>query len=601
MESTRSSDVDSLKSKKALSSPAPSDQKSRIKAPDADPNPFSVKTPGKPANQPRRLRNRNAVLSIKEIRQAANKLREQVPDPPARPDPLMSSTESPTNTKSKRKKSSNPDIKLPEKYELLDKFFNSLDSSIRLLQLKRSAPTFTNVSPQIERLTDRRFTYSHLAQLKFIMPEAIELKKVLLHDERTSCMKPDLHVTLSTEAIENDRKSKSYSGNLQLRKIFRARLLDFVKLHPEGDEVPEEVLPEPFSRLQQDLKTNLVRASASSLRSETPAMELAQGHAAAAASHLSQTFKRRFSRQGSTHDAENFKQEHSVVSIHAPAVLEPTLAESPFEMENSAFAAKYPSKSSINLPSSVICSANVASSASLSASPLLETPVKSINSSKDSGSSSSEMSIIQRTPAELAYSPAELMSSTPVLQPPKRRYMSPIDDSFRSPSKLVQRPPRSKRSLILDTPVKSAKIEDELSENGKSSVDHDIFDILPETLIQSIREKERKISMEQDPAISQAKWRRQMIASLPRFFDTVYYFFQSIKRSVITKEELMHKIIAGHLAVVDRREVEEQLRLLQELVPEWIYEKAASSGDLLLCVNKISSPGLIRTRLAEAM
>ncbi|KAL2510803.1 CDT1-like protein a [Abeliophyllum distichum] len=600
MESNRSSDVESLKSRKALSSPAPSDQKARIKAPDADPSPFSVKTPGKPANQPRRLRNRNAVLSIKEIRQAANKLRDHVPDPPARPDPLMSSTESPTNTKSKRKKSSNPDIKLPEKYELLDKFFNGLDSSIRLLQLKRSPSTFTNVSPQIERLTDRRFTYSHLAQLKFIMPEAIELKKVLVHDERTSCMKPDLHVTLSAEAIENDRKSKSYSGNLQLRKVFRARLLDFVKLHSEGDEVPEEVLPEPFSRLQQDLKTNLLRASASSSMSETPAMELAQVHVAAAASHLSQAFKRRFSRQGSTHDAENFKQEHSVVSIHDPAVLEPTLAESPCEMENSAFAAKYPSKSSVNLPSSVICSANVASSASLSLSPLLETPVKSINSLKDNGSSSSEMSTIQGTPAELAYSPAELMSSTPVLQPPKRRYMSPIDDSFRSPSKLVQRPPRSKRSLILDTPVKSAKIEDELSENGKSSVDHDIFDILPETLIQSIREKERKISMELDPAISQAKWRRQMIASLPRFFDTVYYFFQSIKRSVITKEELMHKIIAGHLAVVDRREVEEQLRLLQELVPEWIYEKAASSGDLLLCVNKISSPGLIRTRLAEA-
>ncbi|KAL2538196.1 hypothetical protein Fot_19591 [Forsythia ovata] len=56
MESTRSSDVDLLKSKRALSSSAPSDQKAQIKY--ADPNPFSVKTPWKPANQPRRLRNR---------------------------------------------------------------------------------------------------------------------------------------------------------------------------------------------------------------------------------------------------------------------------------------------------------------------------------------------------------------------------------------------------------------------------------------------------------------------------------------------------------------------------------------------------------------
>ncbi|CAI9781107.1 unnamed protein product [Fraxinus pennsylvanica] len=354
-----------------------------------------------------------------------------------------------------------------------------------------------------------------------------------------------------------------------------------------GDEVPEEVLPEPFSRLQQ---TNLLRASTSSLRSEPPAMEFAQGHPAVAASHLSQAFKKSFSRRGSPHYAENLKQEYSVVSIHAP-VSEPKPAKCPYDQETSAFAANSPSNISVNL-ASVKCSANVASSASLSPS-LLETPVKNINSS-------SEMSTTQRTPAELVYSPVELMSATPVLRTPKRRYMSPNDDSFRSPSKLVQRPPRSKRSLILDTPVKNVKIEDDLSEIGKSSIDHEVFDILPETLIQSIKEKERRISLELDPAISQAKWRRKMIVSLPKFFDTVYFFFQSIKRSVITKEELMHKIIAGHIAVVDRREIEEQLRLLQELVPEWIYEKAASSGDLLLCVNKISSPELIRTRLAEA-
>ncbi|XP_022872977.1 CDT1-like protein a, chloroplastic [Olea europaea var. sylvestris] len=589
MESARSPDVDLMKSKKAISSPAPSDEKVRMKAPASDPNPMCVKTPGKPADPPRRLRNRNAVLSIKEIRQAANKLREQVLDPPARPDPLMSSSKSTVGTKSKRKKSSDADITLPEKYELLDQFFNSLDSSIRLLHLKRSAPSFSNISPQIERLTDRRFTYSHLAQLKFIMPEAIVLKKVLLHDERTSCMKPDLHVALNVEAIENDRKTKSDNGNLQLRKVFRARLLAFVKSHPQGHEVPEEVLPEPFSRLQQ---TNLFRASTSSLRSETSAMELAQEHPAAAASHLSQAFKRSFSRPGSTHYAENLKQEYSVVSIHAPVVSEPKLAKSPRDQETSAFAANSPSNVSVNL-ASVKCSANVASSASSSPSPLMETPVKNMNSS-------SEMSTTRRTPAELVYSPAELMSATPVLRTPKRRYMSPNDDSFRSPSKLVQRPPRSKRSLILDTPVKSVKIEDELSEIGKSSIDLEVFDILPETLVESIRAKERKISLEQDPAISQAKWRQKMIAGLPKFFDAVYFFFQSIKRSVITKEELMHKIIVGHIAIVDRREIEEQLRLLQELVPEWIYEKTASSGDLLLCVNKISSPELIRTRLAEA-
>lgn len=76
----------------------------------------------------------------------------------------------------------------------------------------------------------RRFSHGNLAQLKYILPEAIEIKKVVVLDERTSCMKPDLHVTLNTDGLEN---SKVESGNSHLRKIFRSRLLDFAKAHPE--------------------------------------------------------------------------------------------------------------------------------------------------------------------------------------------------------------------------------------------------------------------------------------------------------------------------------------------------------------------------------
>jgi hypothetical protein len=43
-----------------------------------------------------------------------------------------------------------------------------------------------------------------------------------------------------------------------------------------------------------------------------------------------------------------------------------------------------------------------------------------------------------------------------------------------------------------------------------------------------------------------------MIASLPKLFNMIHFLFQSIKRSVITKEELIHKIIASHCDVVDR-------------------------------------------------
>lgn len=38
---------------------------------------------------------------------------------------------------------------------MLEKFFNSMDSSIRLLHLKGSATTFTNISAKVESLIDK--------------------------------------------------------------------------------------------------------------------------------------------------------------------------------------------------------------------------------------------------------------------------------------------------------------------------------------------------------------------------------------------------------------------------------------------------------------
>ena len=72
-----------------------------------------------------------------------------------------------------------------------------------------------------------------MAQLKFILRDAIEIKRVLVFDERTSCMKPDLHVSINVDAVENDGKLKSESGNMRLRKVLRSRLADFSKSCPE--------------------------------------------------------------------------------------------------------------------------------------------------------------------------------------------------------------------------------------------------------------------------------------------------------------------------------------------------------------------------------
>uniref|UniRef100_A0A5B6YPF4 CDT1 Geminin-binding domain-containing protein n=1 Tax=Davidia involucrata TaxID=16924 RepID=A0A5B6YPF4_DAVIN len=572
MESSESSPFDSLKSKKILNSASkssPSDQTTKA----SDQSPWSTKTPEKPTNLPRRVRNRRTVMSVKEVRQIAEKIRKSDQERPRRLDPISSARQqiASCETPVAKSKKLNSSMMLPEKYEILGKFFDSLDSSIRLLRLKGSMPTFTKISPKIECLTDRRFSYNHLAQLKYILPEVIEIKKVLMRDEQTNYMKPDLHVMLNVSAIGNDGKLETDSGNSHMRKVFRARLLDFYKAHPEGDEVPKETLPEPFNQSKQDLHTE---------------------HMPTAASHLSQSFQRHFSQKVSSHESVNINQ--------VLPDLGPHYDHSPFKEETSASAALSPIKISSKPTTSEKSLALGASPATLTLLRPPATPVKERDSTKNEDCSSMGTAIIQGTPAKLISTPVKLMSATtPALQPPKRCCMSPDDDSTSSPSKLVRRPPRS-RSLKFDTPVKNTKGEDEVNEIGGLSVDNDIFEILPENLLQSIREKERKAIEEKDPAISQAKWRQQMIASLPKIFDMIRFLFQSIKRSVITKEELMHRIIASHLEIVDRREVEEQLRLLQELAPEWIYEKLASTGDLLLCINKIASPESIRARLAEA-
>ncbi|XP_023900925.2 CDT1-like protein b [Quercus suber] len=535
---------------------------------------------------------------------------------------------------------------LPEKYEILAQFFDSLDSSIRLLRLKGSSSSFTNICPKIECLTDRRFTHRHLAQLKFILRDAIEIKRVLVFDERTSCMKPDLHVSINVDAVENDGKLKSESGNMQLRKVLRSRLVDFSKSCPEVDEIPEELLPEPFNRKELDVHSNMkaptssfpIKTSTVALTalqsgvSETciqddeieegteqdlnsninnsPNMSFPLGTSIEAhrkqqpvvASHLSRSFHKRFSQKVISHEVQNYPLNLSKTDLQSsvlPVPESPLNKSSSKEKSSSAAGTPSPSKLLFESTSNEKCLAVHASPAHFPQSCPPATPSKEIDAMNNENGSPAEIANIHLTPAKHVLTPAGLMNVTPTLYPPKRCYMSPEDDSTSSPNKLIRRPPCSK-SLKFDTPIKNGNIGDEMDDTGCVSVDNDVFDILPENILQSIIEKERKAVEERNPAISWAKWRRQMIASLPKLFNMIHFLFQSIKRSVITKEELIHKIIASHCDIVDRREVEEQLNLLIELVPEWISEKLASGGDLLFCINKMSRPESLRARLEEA-
>ncbi|KAJ4822106.1 hypothetical protein Tsubulata_002826 [Turnera subulata] len=562
------------------------------------PTPVAARTPDLP---PPRLRNRRAALSLKDVRRAALAAPSDVASKSARrqivswPEETSGSTPSSSVTTAiatQKVKSRSETAKFPEKYETLVEFFNCLDSSIRLLRIRGSMSTFSNISPQIQSLTNRTFSYEHLAQLKYILPEAIELKRTSLFDERTCCMKPDILVTFDVKAIECDEKTKPEIKNAGLRKLFRARIAKFYKDHPEGDDIPQEMLPEPFNR-KQSLCQAMTEVSSSSLRIDTPVdVEMGQSPGAlptepvapeekppAPASHLSRSFRRSFSNKVFNSKALNSggnltqdRIQESVDSVSEPCLNRISSIEEAGPSPLSESAVSYESSKAVKSSAHDTCSAVVLKPC------LPATPIKESSAT-----------------AELAATPS--LSYTPGLSHPKRCYMSPDNESVSSPNKLLRRPPPTK-SLKFDTPVKNTR--DKQMDLADVTEDDDILKIFPEKLLKSIQEKEKKAKEEKDPAISQAKRRKLMISRLPRLFNTIHFLFQSKKQSVITKKELIHKITADRLDIADSREIEEQLNLLVELVPEWISEKITSVGDLLLCINKMSSPETIRARLEGA-
>ncbi|CAN1131678.1 CDT1-like protein a, chloroplastic [Linum perenne] len=424
--------------------------------------PFATQTPDQSSSAAapvRRLRNRNVALNLTELKRAATS------------EPPKSAAES-----VRRRIFSWPDAPSPA--------------------VPKQAGSGGDGSP---KLPEKRFSYRNLAQLKYILPEAIEITTMMKFDEQTSCMKPDLHISLDPDAIEFDKKTKSREGkHSSLRKVFCKRLEKFCESHPKGDEVPEAMLPEPFNYIKPNK-----------------------------ASHLPSFFRRSLSRKG-----EMGGRTVGNASISVPA------SESCLESDGE--------------PGLLVAGAT--------APCIPQTPLKVEGSS------------LQSTPAKDVLSPSNLMSVTPVQSKQKRSLTISPDYAANSlPTKLVRR-------LVVE-------------DDGE----------LPEILLESIREKQRKAEEENDPAISQAKRRLKMIASSPKLFNTIHFLFQSIGRSVMTKEELIHKIIAGQSDIADRREVEERLSLLEVLLPEWISEKKALSGDLLCCINKSASVEAMRERLEEAI
>ncbi|URE44166.1 Membrane-associated apoptosis protein [Musa troglodytarum] len=531
-----------------------------------------VWTPEKPARLPRRSGNRSIAFSVKEVRKVALGLQtaaDRSDHSRSGNDDDLQSVEQQLGASSvpgfsPKSSKARGVIKLPEKYEILCEFFNCMESSIRLLRLKGSMCTFANILSSIQHLTERRFTYAHLAQLKYIMPEAIIIKKVILHDEATCCMKPELQVTLQVDAVAKNINGKTESGYSILRKVFRERIVGFNKEHPEGDDVPEEQLPHPFNQTKPSVLPIVSNASAK-LTCTKPSSSTTSHQQFSVPSHLSQSFQRRFSRKFPTHGSEQ-----------TPLM---SFGKACPKDDLSVPLASSPSKCNLKPP--------------IYRSSMLGSPISStISSTCGTGEEKTqkfirtdnfphkEQNVKEGTPARLVSTPLRLMSNTPDMPTPKRCRTTSSCDS----PPLNKSVKRSTRTKLFMTPTKSAKAGDEEYGDRSLSADDDILNIIPESLLQSIKEKERKTAQEEEAGVSNAIRRQTLIASLPSIFDMILLIFQSWKRSVMTKNELIYKLLSSNCKIVDRGEVEEQLKLLFELVPDWISEKIASSGDILLSV-----------------
>lgn len=511
-----------------------------IKNSNPNPNPASlaVDTPERANSIPStRIRNQNFALSVSDVRRKAVQL--QKAKVAVLDSEKVVSHKVLGNGVAQKSKKSVPF--LPHKYEMLCEFFNSMVSSMRLLRLKKVPATLSKLAASIESLTDRRFTTHHLAQLKYIVPEVIVVKKIRVQDEVTKCMKEELLMSLEVNALESDKNAKGGGGFSQLKDIFRSRIIDYSKAHPEDDDVPEGELPHLFYQPKQESEPNMNR---------TPTL--------LAASLTAPSFQRRFSSR----------------PLGAPV----------FE--------SLPAKPSFCPSETPMKEATSAESNDESSSTVVEADAAPLDLASTPAKLASIPSKLVSTPAELVSTPARLMAATPAAShPPKRCLMTPPDhDTTDLPNKSAKR-----RSLNFDE--SSADIEDPQGPNVSKD---DILGVLPDDLLQSLIEKEKKCLAEKDPIVLQAKRRQQLMAGVPKLFDMISLLFQSIKRSVITKEELIYKLLTGHLDIVDRTEVEEQLNLLQEVAPEYISEQHSLSGDILLRLNKSSCSESIRAKLLEA-
>uniref|UniRef100_A0ACD5TNN8 Uncharacterized protein n=1 Tax=Avena sativa TaxID=4498 RepID=A0ACD5TNN8_AVESA len=472
---------------------------------------------------------------------------------------------------------------LLEKHKNLLNLFNRMDSSIRLLRLRKKLTTFKNIATQVEVLAKRKFLYTHLAQMKHLFPEAIQINRVLLHDEKSTCMYADMEITLAMDSVECNNPHESPA--MAICEAFRSKLLCFLESPHKVIDIPKATLPEPFNREELYLDTlhngRSVQRVLVNSRGELYLDKLHDGHSVervlesssengfSNASHFPRSFQKLMSQKSIAKDTEKTKllPDPEVTSLGVDATGAPD--------GSSAKHVSVPVKTNI-----------------------CDTPNRRL------------ISFCENSTPKQAISPSPVMTETPQMQTPKRPLPTPlgkVETSSRQGSE-----PRSassaRRSLIMFSP---SKLDESPSANttklDKDRVANITEDevttekcLFPEetcTFTNLLVENDEDKTNQVPSMISQEK-----LYSLRATFDIVCSISRSANNSlIITKQELFHNILANNLEIEETGEIEEQLHILEDLSPDWISKKLRGGGEVLYSIKQIPDEKLVRERLVEVI
>ncbi|KAK4280536.1 hypothetical protein QN277_012151 [Acacia crassicarpa] len=475
---------------------------------------------------------------------------------------------------------------LPETYKALADLFDHMSCSLRLLRLCKKSTTFQNICSQVEVLAKRKFLYTDLAKIKYILHEAIHVEKILVHDNRNLCMKPDLKITIVYEVVLGDSSERNY---MALRKLFGSRLLEFFNRYPENTDIPEATLPEPFQQRAHSLICEDLPVDPSTILSPPISDQNQQ---------LSQEckpypVKRHFSKKKVVAETENNVASQIAQSHHSYDCLDneggegdsewqkkcTTYLKSDQEMEkeqqNESFSMGLQS-SVVNTPARLICSPQSVSCGSYESSCL-----------------------------KIALSTDVLMAKTPAQSTPRRlAHNSDVKLNIMTTQNSISSNKHVKRVLFshegnydVDKLQPSRDACDNIPEASEARTED--FDV-SNSVVLSHKVAECNDCSHENTNLTQGRsttW-QQMPSSLLGLVDVIYSIFCSIKCSPITKSELLHKILMNSLDFVEMREAEEQINFLENLVPDWIYTKSGPSGDTMYCIKEVPDLESVRSRLS---